>query len=187
MNKIIFITSNLHKLKEAKNVLSPLGFEVINERLELIEPNDLTQEEIVIYKAKQAYEILKKPLIVDDSGIYFESFNDFPGIFTKMIIKTLKYSGIKDLLINRSRKAFFKTMLCYIDNKGFKVFSGIANGEISIEKKGELDKDLPNPFSYIFIPEGLKITMDKLTDEELKQVSHRAKAFKKLAEYLIKF
>lgn len=184
MEKIFFITGNAHKLNEAKSILEPLGFEVIGEKLELIEPNDMNQEEIVIYKAKQAYEILKKPLIVDDSGIYFKDFNDFPGIYTKKIIKTLGYLGIKSLLQNKSKEAFFKTMLCYIDKNGHKTYSGISEGKISLDRNEELDKSLPNPFSFLFIPKNFDKTMSELPEGELKKVSHRAKAFMSLYQDL---
>ena len=83
MKELIFITGNKHKLNEAKNVLEPLGFKVINENFDFIEPQDMKQKDIVVYKAKQAFLKMKKTLIVDDSGIYFEAYPDFPEFSPK--------------------------------------------------------------------------------------------------------
>ena len=94
--------------------------------------------------------------------------------------------GIKELLINNSRKAIFKTVLCYIDNSGLKTYTGTAKGKISLERADELDKSLFNHYSFIFIPDGFDKTRSELSTNELKKISHRMKAFNSLDEELIK-
>ncbi|MDD4352887.1 MAG: non-canonical purine NTP pyrophosphatase [Candidatus Nanoarchaeia archaeon] len=177
MIQLSFITTNTYKLNEAKSIFQPIGIEIVGENIKLIEPNDLSQEEITIFKAKQAFEKIKKPLIVDDTNIYFSDYDDFPGIYTKKIIQSVGIEGIKKLLIDKSKNAYFKTIIVYIDSKGHKIYEGICKGALKLNTEIKI-KDQTAQFSSFFIPEGHSKTMSEFSDEDLKNVSHRYKALK---------
>jgi len=79
------------------------------------------------------------------------------------------------------RKAKFITVVCLIGKGEKKFFKGEIDGYITFEPKGN------NGFGYdpVFeIPEIGK-TFAELSLEEKNRISHRAKAFLKLKEYLI--
>lgn len=87
--------------------------------LDIIEPQLNTVEEIALYKAKCAYEKLKKPVIVQDSGLVIKELNDFPGPYTKYASQTIGCSGILKLLEGKSdRSCGFEGCLVFIDENG---------------------------------------------------------------------
>ena len=61
------------------------AFNIIGKKLDIPEIQTLNQKEVAIDKARKAYEILKQPLIVDDSGFFVNKYNNFPGVLTKFI------------------------------------------------------------------------------------------------------
>jgi len=106
--EILFITDNKSKLEEASKIANEYGIQVIGKKIKLPELMTPNEEEIIIEKAKYAFEKIKKPLIVDDAGIYFEAYPNFPGAFTKFIIKLLGFEGIFKLLEGKDKKAYFQ-------------------------------------------------------------------------------
>jgi len=61
---MIFATSNHQKLKEFESIL---GIKLNHSDLDLDEIQSVDVEEVAIHKAKQAYELLKEPVIVEDT------------------------------------------------------------------------------------------------------------------------
>jgi len=70
MKEVIFVTSNRGKFNSAKNFLRKYGIKVTQKQLKINEPRG-SLEEIVIYKSKYAFKLIKKPLIVMDAGFLF--------------------------------------------------------------------------------------------------------------------
>ena len=136
-------------------------------------------------KAKWAFDKVKKPLIVDDTGVYFDAYSNFPGVFTKFIIKLLGFEGIFKLLEGKSRRAYFKCTIAYIDGNLHKplFFEGICEGKIA--KKASKSPDSNFEFNRIFIPKGENKTFSEMTIDERKKYSHRVKALKKFLEWCI--
>lgn len=178
---ICFVTANAGKLEEAKLFFGK--FNIKSQKLDLQESQSFSQEEIVLAKARQAYEILGCPVVVDDTGIYFEDFNSFPGTFTKYVFKALGHNGIIKLLEGTSRKAFFRTLLCYTDGNKTKIFEGVLHGTISSTVSSKINPSLP--LNSIFIPEGSNRPLSELSEKEAQKFSHRAKALERLSRYLL--
>lgn len=182
MKRILFISSNIGKIKEVKLCLKNFGVEVIGKVLKLPEIRSLSLEEVAKEKAKLAIKKFKKPLIVEDTGIYFEAYKNFPGVNSNFIIKSIGFEGIFKLLENKSRKAYFKTALAYCKpNKKLKVFTGICRGRITKKVRGKIDLELP--YDNIFIPEGEKMIFSEMSKRKKERYSHRAKALRKFAEW----
>ena len=74
--KIYFITSNDHKLEEAKKILAVKGVTIIPKQIEIPELQSMNQKEVSQYKADRSFEIIKKPLIVDDAGLFIQRYSD---------------------------------------------------------------------------------------------------------------
>ena len=86
--------------------------------LDIVEPQLNSIEEIAISKAKQAHRLLKKPVIVQDSGLVIKQLKDFPGPYTKYISQTIGSTGILKLLEGKSdRLCGFSGCLVFVDEK----------------------------------------------------------------------
>ena len=107
MRKLFIVTGNKSKLLEFRAILEPLGFAVENRKLELVEPKTLDQREVAVVIAKQAFTLLKKPVITDDTGIFFENYNNFPGTYTKFLFSAIGIDGIRRLMRVNNKKVYF--------------------------------------------------------------------------------
>lgn len=184
--KIYFVTTNPEKLNEAKLVLNESGYEVEGIEFDFTEPTDGDIESIAKSKLLQITSKLgsKKPIIVDDSGIFFEAYNDFPGILTRRIFDKIGYRGVKNLLQNENRNAYFYGVIAFMWNDEIKLFNGKTHGSISENININLTEGLRFPFDPIFIPVGENITFLEMTIEEKLKYSYRKKALDQLCKWL---
>ena len=155
----------------------------IGKKIRLYEPMEMDGERILIDKAKYAFNKIKRPLIVDDAGIYFEAYPNFPVVFTKFIIKLLDFDGIFKLLNDKNRRAYFKCTIAFIDTNSNKpkLFEGICKGKIAEKISGTFNPNFE--FSSIFIPEGENRTFSEMSIEKRKKSSHRARALGKFLKW----
>lgn len=176
--EIYFCTGNQSKIDEA-NLFVAQHYPTISFKMDKIhfsELQSLSQEEILLHKMAQKKDD-KFPFIIDETGIFFEEFHDFPGTLTKFIFKSLGYEGIKRLLINQN-SAFYKTTILYSnDGKNYSFHTGIVHGQIRFDKTDLYNKNFP--FSSIFIPDGFSKPLTEL-EENRDFLDHRKLAIKKL-------
>ena len=182
--EIIFVSGNLHKYNE---LCAILGKEV---RLKMMtfpieEPDLANLEAVARRKAEQAFAKVRKPVIVEDTGVYFGAYKNFPGGLAKRVYEGIGFDGLIALIKNaKSKKAYFKTAICYKDAKIEKVFSGIMKGRL-IEKVVQEEADRL-PYEKLFIPEGYKIAVAEMPLKEKHLISHRAIAAGRLGKWLRK-
>ena len=186
MREIYFVSNNLNKYSEIKSMLDDkiIDLDLKFCKQDIIEIQDEKIENIAIEKAKSAYNIVKKPIIIEDDGLFINSLNGFPGQYSKFISKSIGNKGIIRLLKSSSdRSAFFKSIFVYNDGIIAKLFYGKINGKISstITTGGW-------GYDPIFIP--LKrnnkngITFAKLSQTNKKnELSHRRIAFYKFINW----
>lgn len=189
---IIIASNNQGKIGEFKKILTPLGYNVISQKeaginIEVDETGTTFKENSEL-KARALYEILKKPVISDDSGLEVEYLNNEPGVYSA------RYMGLQsdterracilkklDGIEEEKRNAHFVCCMCYIDANGKEQFAvGYWYGKIATEERGN------NGFGYdpIFIPDGETRTAAEMLPEEKNAVSHRANALKELIKIL---
>lgn len=138
---IYYVTGNENKIRAAKLYLSKFGLEIEGKSLKLIEEQTDSVKEVALSKARQAFKILKKPLIVSDTGWYIKSLGGFPGLFMKYMNEWLKTKDfIKLMQGKKDRLVIFKECLCYIDKNEFKVFIQEIEGKVL---ETAYDKGLP--------------------------------------------
>lgn len=122
MQAINFITSNKGKflaLERALKAENAGEVEVVAQDLDLLEPQFDTVKEVSLYKAQRAFEMLQKPVLVEDGGFCIAALNEFPGVYTKYVIKTIGADGIIKLLEGvEDRRARFISYATYIDAAG---------------------------------------------------------------------
>ena len=181
--KIYFVTTNKHKFQEVKDILKDYPIELEHLDMEYEENHDFSMEEITKQAAKKLSSELNKTIILEDTGLFFEAYPNFPGALPKFVINTLSFKGIFKLLEGESRKAYFKTVAAFCEpEKEPVLFEGIMKGEITKEVFNK-DKD-EMPYDKIFIPEGKDKTISDMSLEEKNSFSQRSKAFKKFGEFV---
>jgi len=183
--KICFVSSNAGKIEEVSKHLKSFGIEVEGKILDMPEISSDSQEEVAKEKARHAAKVVGRPVIAEDTGVYFETYKNFPGTHPKFIFETIGYEGILKLLKGKSRKAFFKTIVsfCRPDEEPL-VFVGICKGAITKKVIGESHPRLP--YDSVFIPDGEKRVFAEMTKEEKAKYSHRAKAVEAFAKWFAK-
>lgn len=194
MNKqVILASNNEQKIKEYKNILNEFNIDVISQKeakIEIeVEETGTTFAQNAIIKAKAIYEITKKPVIADDSGIEIDYLGGEPGVHshrflgedTTNVEKCNKVLEMMQDAKEEERTARFKCAICYIDEKEkINIFEGICEGKISYEIRGD------NEFCYDLIFMYGNKTFAEISEEEKDKVSHRRKAIDKFVEYLEK-
>jgi len=173
---MIFATGNLNKLREFEGIL---GVKLDHVNLDLDEIQSVDVEDVAKHKAIQAYETVKEPVIVEDTGLYFDGLNGLPGALVKFFIKKLDLKMVCDL-IGDNRGAEVKTCIAYHDGKEVRLFIGQTRGSITLEPRG--DKGFG--WDPIFIPEGHDKTFAELSDEEKQSKFMRREALGKFKEFI---
>lgn len=189
--KLVFATNNLHKLTEIKAILGEqidiLSLNDINCHVDIPETAD-TLEGNAKMKAEYIYQHYHLDCFADDTGLEVRALNGAPGVFSA------RYAGeghdsqenMKKLLEHlkgkTNREAQFRTAICLIENGEEHLFEGLVKGKIIEEKRGEAG------FGYdpVFVPDGYDKTFAELGEDIKNQISHRARAVKKLCDYLKK-
>jgi len=175
---MLFITSNEGKFKEAKEVAKLFSVEIEWLKMEYEEIQGNTLEEIATKSAEMLSRIIKRPFFIEDSGLFIESLNGFPGPYSSYVFKTIGNKGILKLLdCVQNRRAYFKAVIAFFDGKDIKIFDGVVYGEIAKEIRGDKGFGFDPIFLYgdrTFAEMG----------EEKNLVSHRRKALEKFFSYL---
>lgn len=181
--RIFFATTNKHKVEEIRKITTTFGIQITETKIQLIEPDFDSLEEIAKYKAIQAYKKLEKPVIAEDTGVYFCAYKNFPGQYAKRIFKSIGFKGLIALIrMAKNKRAYFKTAIAYTDGKITKVFSGILKGKL-LEKPVSIKK-YRLPYEKIFQPKNEKKALVDLDVNQKNKISHRAKAVKKFCRWI---
>lgn len=176
MNEIIFATTNEHKLKEAMVVLEPRGFKVLSGKADVIEIQSEDPVEVCEDKARKAYEQIKKPLIVDDAGLFVSRLKGFPGTMTSQVADTIGIDGFMKLC-DDNEPAQFSSVVCYYD--GNRMLTSVGRVD------GFLKKDLvasAGRFSDIFYVESEGMILSDMSMQGME--THRERALGGLLDQL---
>ncbi|NOR84518.1 XTP/dITP diphosphatase [archaeon] len=178
--KIAFATGNKNKVLELKKILEKTNIQIIQKNIEIEEPRSESLQEIAITKANYAVNKLKMSVIVEDSGLFIDSLNNFPGTYSHWVYDKIGYIGIINLINKiKTRKATFKAVIVYLEpNKKPQIFTGEKQGTIALESKGV------DGFGYdpIFIPKNETKTWAENPNSK-NQSSHRQMAIKKFTNW----
>lgn len=167
---LIYVTSNRGKYLNVKNHFENNNLSLEHFAYDLKEPDINDIEIISKAKVTEAYQILKKPCFVADSGFYIIDYPNnpnYPGAFVK---RSGVSTNIQDLLNTlkdtKDRRAYFLDCLTFYDGKDYYTFFGKSEGTISYEIKGQsTEKSLSNLW-YIFIPNNHTKTLAEMSDYE---------------------
>lgn len=176
--KILFVTSNKDKLREARGIL---GVELESVALDLPEIQALDFAEVAAHKALAAREALgssDSPVLVEDSGIVFDAWRGLPGALTKWFLASVGNEGLLKMLAPYEDRSARAVCAIAVASAGagaggsVRVFVGEVEGEIAASPRGS------GGFGWdpIFIPGGQDETYAELGAKK-HQDSHRTRAF----------
>ena len=187
--QLVFASNNLNKIKEIQSILNGsiqlLSLEEIGCHEEIPETAE-TIEGNAILKANYVTEKYGYDCFADDTGLEVTVLNGEPGVYSA------RYAGeqrnaddnmnklLEALLDEEDRSAQFKTVIA-LNIKGEQhLFTGIAKGNIILDKTGN------HGFGYdpVFQPENYSETFAELASEVKNKISHRAKATQQLIDFL---
>ncbi|MEQ8472796.1 MAG: non-canonical purine NTP diphosphatase [Marinoscillum sp.] len=190
--KLYFATHNENKLREISKLL-PTGLELLGlNDLNLHEDIPETADTIAgnsLMKTQYVYQKHHVACFGDDTGLEVKALNGEPGVYSARYAGEQKNSNDNmDLLLSKlsgieNRSARFVTIITYITEEGkTHQFIGKAEGKITTSRSGQ------EGFGYdpIFQPDGFDVTFAEMSAEEKNKISHRAKAFQQLIEFLSK-
>lgn len=192
MKKLILSTGNANKLREIKEILSGMDFEVVSK--DEMGYSDIDVEETesnlagnAVKKAKAIWDKTGEIVMADDTGLFVDALDGEPGVYSA------RYAGensddtqnreklLRELHGKSDRRAKFVTSIALVLCDGsVEVIEGECAGEIAEAERGS------RGFGYdsLFVPEGYDATFAELSAEVKNRISHRARAIEKLKERL---
>ena len=167
--------SNRHKFSEAKKILAAHDIELLFFACSLQEIQSNSFKMISQHKARHAFVLGKKPVIVEDGGLEIHSLNGFPGPYSSYVLETIGNKGILDLL-GENRTASFVSVITYCDDTDVVSFEARSPGRISQTIRGR-----GWGYDPIFIPNGHTKTFAET--EHKNSISHRYMALTKFSRW----
>lgn len=175
---LVVVTGNK---KKAEEIAAITGYQVEMVELDLPEIQHLDVSEVARMKARDAFQRMKRPLIVDDTGMSIEVLNGLPGALVTWFLERLGPEGILRLVgPAENRRASVSTCIAYADETGIYPFMGTIQGMITTKIRGV------EGFGYdpIFIPQGETKTYAEMTPDEKNHQSMRRRALEQLKTFL---
>lgn len=183
--RLYFVTTNKHKFTEAADIMRQYDIKLVQINQSYEENHDSSLEQIAQQAARKMTQQLRKPLVVEDTGLFFQAFSQFPGALPKFIFATLGYRGIFKLLAGESRGACFKTAVAFAQpGHDPIIFTATMEGEITTTIHHPR-KDVM-PYDRIFIPQGETKTISGMSLKKKNSFSQRSKVFHQLGQFLSK-
>lgn len=161
-----YVTSNSGKFAEVSHYIQANipSLELKQFAADIPEIQTLDQMAIAIDKAQKAWNILQKPLLVDDAAIYFEKYNKFPGTMTKFVSEGIGFEGIKKL-VEPGDRATFLLYIIYMDSADqYHVFEGKCSGHLV--KPDVFTGDPSLPFDVFFMPDQADRTYADMREDQ---------------------
>ncbi len=183
---ILFVTTNAGKFEEVQRWINQLdpSIELEQAPIELAEYQSLDIYEVALGKAEQAWNILHKPLLIDDGGIYLEHYNKFPGTLAKYIYEGIGFDGIWKLAAEDPRAYFLSCIIYKHSPHSHHIFEGTCHG-LMIKPDAAAKSHASLPYTKMFVPTGASKTLAQLRGtEEEKLYHHRYKSLSKFVEWL---
>jgi len=184
--RLVVASHNPGKVAEIEALLAPYGVATVGAAaLGLPEPEETgaTFEENAALKAHAAAEASGLPALADDSGLVVPALGGAPGIYSARWAGPGKdfrvaMERVQRALGPQDRRASFVAVLALASLDGeIATFRGEVHGALVWPPRGE------RGFGYdpIFVPDGHDMTFGEMDLEQKHQISHRARAFVKLA------
>ncbi|WP_092043996.1 non-canonical purine NTP pyrophosphatase [Methylobacterium pseudosasicola] len=178
--RVRFLSGNDHKIKEATKILGSVGVTVvpISIKLNELQTNDI--DTIVSDKAAKAFHKIGHPLFVEQTGLFIERLNGFPGGLTQVFWDTIGPDRVTEIFGQGTDTGVMaRTFIGYCDGRSIYKFQGEIRGNIASSPRGNRDFQ----WDCIFVPEGSSETFAEMGDRK-NDISMRRLALTKLSVHL---
>jgi len=180
--KLSLVTTNIGKFREISAQMAEHGYEVEHIRTPYPEIQAESLEITIIPGLQWLVQKFRRPVMIDDSGLFIEPLKGFPGVYSSYVFKTVGCDGILNLMKGvTDRRARFECCVGFMaPGKEPFIAKGVARGTIAHEKAGS------GGFGYdpIFVHEGHTKTYAQIGVAEKNKISHRGQAITKFIEEL---
>jgi non-canonical purine NTP pyrophosphatase (RdgB/HAM1 family) len=177
-NGITFITGNPNK---AAYVSEALGVLINHKALDLDEIQSLGLRQVVDHKARQAYDHLQQPVLVEDVSLEFQALGRLPGTFIKWFLQDIGMEKLC-LMLNGFDTRVATARICYglYDGCAIQFFEASMTGRVPESPRGT------NGFGWdqIFIKDGMGQTRAELDTPTERATSMRREPLERLARFL---
>lgn len=190
MIKTLYIaSSNEGKVVEFEKYLSKLDIDLQNLSNKNFAPPVEASGSFsgnALIKAKYYFDLLKEPVLADDSGICIDALDGFPGVDTsEHKPKNNNFDSLYQLILKSNKltdKAHFKCCLCFIEKQTEipLFFEGVCHGSIAETPRGKIGLG----FDPIFIPNGSNKTFAEMEVEEKRSYSARGQAIDAFIDFI---
>lgn len=160
---VTFITGNQHKADYLSKLLE---LDIAHQKVEQDELQSLDLHVIVEHKLRQAYALIRRPVLVEDVGLEFQALGKLPGPYIKWFIESAGEEACCRMLDGfENRSATIHCTFGYYDGEKMTFFDAATPGTISEHPRGK------NGFGFdkIFINDGYNVTRAQMTPEENEQ------------------
>lgn len=194
LERVRIATGNPGKLREFRELLTPLGIEVLSMQelgnIEIVEDGD-TFEANAIKKAQTIADLTGEAVLADDSGIAVDHLDGAPGVYSARYAgaegdaqdaanNTKLLNVMQDVPVGKRQARFVCALALCRPGHPPVTFEATFEGSIGYENKGD------NGFGYdsIFIVQGDTRHSAELSPDEKNAISHRGKALQLLMTWL---
>lgn len=179
LDGLIFVTSNLGKLREAEAVL---GCTLRHRALDIDELQSLDLETVVRHKARSAHARLGEPVMVEDTSLELAGLAGFPGPLIRWLLATVGPVGICRLATCfGDPRATVRCVVCASNGEEEVIGHGVVHGMIAESARGQRGFG----WDSTFIPDdGGGRTYAEMEESEKNAISHRRRAFEALRDAL---
>lgn len=189
-SKIVLATHNKGKFQEFMTMMKPLPYEVVSiDHYPYTPPPETgaTFAENAAIKARAALDVTHLPSLADDSGLCVDALNGKPGIYSA------RWAGpdrnfrkaMEDIIKKIEGKelgGYFACTLALIcpGHKQAQIFEGTTHGHLCWPPRGGNG----HGYDSFFVPTGSDLTFAQMSEAQKNTRSPRAKALRKLFEFL---
>jgi XTP/dITP diphosphohydrolase len=159
--KLAFVTGNANKLRDLQEACKQFGIDVEQLDLPVDEIQSFDTDKIALHKAKQAFKLAERPVVVQDTFWNILALRGFPGAYMRYINDWLKPEDLLALMEGKTDRTVIRThTVAYYDGKRSKLFSKDFMGTIVDQPRGEGDA-----ISRVVVPAGHSQTIAEVRSQ----------------------
>lgn len=177
MPTLTFITGNPGKLAQLN---ACLPFVAEHRKIDLPEIQSLDLKEAVTYKVREAYEVIKSPVLVEDVSLVIVGMNGLPGPFIKFFLESIGTAGLCQLAATYGTRAEATVAYAYYDGREVSTFVGKQAGTIADVPRGTGGFG----FDPAFIPDGSDLTWAEMVAAGQDTAGMRRRALAEFTAFL---
>ena len=169
----VLVTGNANKRREAERIV---GHRLETAAIDLpeIQSDDLI--EVLRFKAEEAWKRIRRPVVVEETGLELSCMNGFPGPLVKWMLEAVGDEGIARVAIQAGDpRVVARCAIMLRDSGGQMIAQGETAGRLVLPPRGE------HGFGWdpVFEPDGLEETYAELGDDVKDRIGHRGRAWRR--------